>query len=121
MRSEVLVLQKRGRAFIEGVSGHRLIENERDVVELVGLCIESDSTRILLHSDNLPPAFFDLKSGVAGMILQKLTNYQMKAAAVLPMKRHEGRFGEFVVETNRGHSFRIFHDRNQAERWLLDD
>jgi hypothetical protein len=121
MRLEVLVVQKRGQAFLEGVSGKKLIENEKDAVELVGLCIENNATRILLHSDNLPAAFFDLKSGLAGMILQKLANYQMKAAVVLPMNPSKGRFGDFVAETNRGKTFRVFQDRNEAERWLLDD
>lgn len=121
MRSEVLVVQKRGRAFIEGVSGKKLIENEQDVVELVGLCVENNTIRILLHSDNLPAAFCDLKSGLAGMILQKFANYQMRAAAILPTKLVMGRFGEFVLEANRGKTFRVFQDRNEAERWLLDD
>jgi hypothetical protein len=34
----------------------------------------------VLYSENLPPAFFDLSSGVAGAILQKLRNYKIRLA-----------------------------------------
>jgi PadR family transcriptional regulator AphA len=62
-----------------------------------------------------------LKSGQAGMVLQKLVNYQIKTAAVLSRDQIRGKFGEFVAETNRGHHFRVFFDRQEAESWLLCD
>jgi hypothetical protein len=118
---EVRLIEKQGHKFIEAVGGKTLIEDERDVVDLIGVCAEFHADRIMLHGGILSSRFFDLKSGQAGMILQKLVNYQIKTAAVLSRDQIRGRFGEFVVETNRGHHFRVFFDRRQAESWLLCD
>ena len=55
------------------------------------------------------------------MIFQKLVNYQIKTAAVVSRDQIRGKFGEFVVETNRGFQVRVFFDRQDAESWLLCD
>ena len=118
---QVIVIEKQGHKFVETVADRTLIENEKDVVDLIGVCVEFGADRIMLHGRALSASFFDLKSGQAGMILQKLVNYQVKTAAVLSRDQIRGKFGEFVAETNRGHHFRVFFDRQQAEAWLLRD
>jgi len=118
---EVRLIEKQGHKFIEAVGDKTLIEDEKDVVDLIGVCAEFHADRIMLHGEILSNRFFDLKSGQAGMILQKLVNYQIKTAAVLSRDQILGKFGEFVVETNRGHHFRVFFERRQAESWLLCD
>ncbi len=37
---------------------------------------------VIIHAVSLPPEFFNLKSGIAGDILQKFSNYRMKLAIV---------------------------------------
>jgi len=49
----VNVVEKRGVKYVEGIAGQRMIQNERDVVELLGLCGENDTDRLLLHAENL--------------------------------------------------------------------
>jgi hypothetical protein len=46
---------------------------------------------------------------------------QIKTAAVVSRDQIRGKFGEFVVETNRGFQVRVFFDRQEAESWLLCD
>ena len=118
---EVKVIEKQGHKFVEVVGDTTLIEDEKDVVDLIGVCAGFDADRIMLHGGIFARSFFDLKSGQAGMILQKLVNYQIKTAAVLSRDEIRGRFGDFVAETNRGNHFRVFFDRQQAEAWLLCD
>lgn len=118
---KVMVIEKQGHKFIEAVGETTLLEDEKDVVDLIGVCAECNADRIMLHSGIFSKRFFDLKSGQAGMILQKLVNYQIKTAAVLSQDQIRGRFSEFVAETNRGYHFRVFSDRQQAEAWLLRD
>jgi PadR family transcriptional regulator AphA len=119
--SELRLIEKQGHRFVEAISDTTCIENEKDVVDLIGACGEFDTDRLLLHGELLPARFFDLKSGYAGMILQKLVNYHIRTAAVVSRDQIRGRFSEFVVETNRGQHFRVFFDRQQAESWLLGD
>jgi hypothetical protein len=121
MSFQFSVVDQGTRKFVECIGSGTTIEHEKDVVDLIGICADHNVDRIMLHGKMLPPEFFDLKTGFAGMILQKLVNYQMKTAAVLARSQIRGKFGEFVVETNRGHHFRVFFDRQDAEKWLLSD
>jgi hypothetical protein len=115
---KVHVVEKAQTRYIEGIDGETLLANEQDVLELLGLCLEHDADRILLYPQSFPETFFDLKSGQAGMILQKLMNYHVKAAAIVSPDFIRGRFKDFVTETNRGNHFRVFHNRDEAEKWL---
>ncbi|HWQ45518.1 MAG TPA: DUF4180 domain-containing protein [Longilinea sp.] len=95
------------------------IKTEKDALDVVGFCGESQSNRVLLYECNLGPDFYDLKTGLAGMMLLKFSNYRIVAAAVLdPLESKKGRFGEFAWETNHSNEFRIFPDRTSALNWL---
>jgi hypothetical protein len=59
------------------------IKDERTALDIVGICGEEGTDRVLLHSGNLPADFFRLSSGLAGNILLKFSNYWIKAAAIL--------------------------------------
>lgn len=118
---KVHVVEKAQTRYVEGIVGETLLANEQDVLELLGLCHEYDADRILLYTRSLPETFFDLKSGQAGMILQKLVNYHVKAAAIVSPAFIRGRFKDFVTEANRGNHFRVFHNKDEAEKWLISD
>jgi PadR family transcriptional regulator, regulatory protein AphA len=110
-----------GRMYMEGDAAEQFLQTERDAVELIGLCGEQDTHRLLLHATNLPDQFFDLKSGLAGAILQKFVNYHMKVALIIPPDLLQGKFRDYVLEANRGRHFRSFNARAEAERWLTSD
>ena len=68
----------------------------------------------------IPNEFYRLHSGVAGAVLQKLSNYQIRTTFILtPELVNQGRFREWVIESNRGNQFRVYYERDQAEAWLL--
>jgi PadR family transcriptional regulator, regulatory protein AphA len=98
------VLQKEEKKLIEcTITGVNLIQNEQDALDLVAACGENHTNLLLLHSDNLPQEFFQLRTGLAGRILLKFSNYYLKVAAVLtPEQVNQGKFQEMVLETNRG-------------------
>jgi len=107
--------------YVEVVGDEAFVESEKDIVALLGVCADHNADRILLNGVVLAPTFFDLRSGLAGDVLQKLVNYQVKTAAVLSQEQIRGKFAHFVVETNRGHHFRVFFNRQDAEDWLVND
>ncbi|WP_261664046.1 DUF4180 domain-containing protein [Deinococcus sp. Marseille-Q6407] len=88
-------------------------------LELVGFSWEHGCDLFLLDGALLPPAFFDLSSGLAGELLQKFSNYQLRVAAVLPDVAPGERFREFMAETNRGRTFGLFTGLEAAQHWLL--
>jgi hypothetical protein len=87
---------------------------------VVESCIESDARSVLADESALPPAFFDLGTGLAGELLHKLSTYRLRLAGIVPdASVHPTRFQEFLREANRGDQFRFFTTRDEAIQWLL--
>jgi hypothetical protein len=117
---QIAAVDASGQVYAECTSATPPIETDGHAAELIGACWEQGAKRLMVHSVALSPAFFDLKSGIAGMLLQKLVNYQIKAVLIAADdKAYEGRFGEMVVEANEGKQFGCFRTRAEAERWLV--
>jgi hypothetical protein len=90
-----------------------------DPADVVAQCVESGAQTLLLDRDALPPAFFNLSSGVLGDLVGRLTLYRIRMAAVVPdLAAHSLPFQDFVREANRGAQFRFFPTRDQAAQWL---
>jgi hypothetical protein len=82
-------------------------------------CIEHGSGAILFDHGALSAPFFDLSTGVAGELAQKLHNYGLRMAAVVPDPSvHSARFQDFAREANRGRQIRFFATRREAVAWL---
>jgi hypothetical protein len=85
-------------------------------------CIENGADALLFDQGTLPPAFFDLSSGIAGDLLHRLSVYRMRLAAVVPDPSvHSPRFQEFMREANKGRAYRFFPHRDDAIQWLATD
>jgi hypothetical protein len=109
----------RGQSFVEGTPGERLIARVEDVVTVIEGCFAHGVNRVLLYAENLPEAFFDLRSGQAGAILQKLRTYHIRLALVRsPDVALSQRFSELLVDEQRGLDFRLFEERDAAATWL---
>ncbi|MGE5677520.1 MAG: DUF4180 domain-containing protein [Pseudomonadota bacterium] len=108
-----------GRRYMECTSSDTGLTGEKDALELVTACFENDTDLLLLDHSVLSVDFFRLSTGVAGEILQKLVNYRIKTAAVIPSGATDNaRFKEMALEANKGSHFRIFDTREEAESWL---
>ena len=98
------------------------LSGPRDPAALVAQCIESGSRSLLLDEHALAPEFFDLSTGFAGELLQKLATYRIRLAAVVPdPSAHSMRFQEFAREANGGRQVGFFRSRQSAIDWLLSD
>jgi hypothetical protein len=117
-------IENRGeQKIIEGPPGAQLLHIPDDVVEIIEACFENHTRLVLLYAENLTEHFFDLSSGEAGAILQKLRNYHVKLAVVVPQGgvRQSSMFPEMVLEEGRSGYFRIFEDKGTAEAWLAGE
>lgn len=106
---------------LEREAGTRYLADATDVGRLIEDCISAGSRAALLHADNLPRKFFDLSSGQAGAILQKLRTYRVRLAVVAPTERvpRSPRFGDMVAEERRSGQFATFETREAAAAWLV--
>jgi hypothetical protein len=87
---------------------------------LLEACLSEGADRALLYAADVPELFFDLSSGVAGALLQRLRNYGIRLALVVRPGEvtPSSRFGEMVAEEARGHAFGVFASREAALTWL---
>ncbi len=118
---DLRVADYHGQSYAEAADREPL--QMRDVNDVLSFCFEHGSSRLLLHSDNLPAGFFDLSTGVAGELLQKFRQYRIQLAVVwTPAKvTHTARFAEMAAEENNGNHFHMSEDRDSATAWLVGD
>ncbi len=113
--TEVRICDEQEHPYLECASAVR----PEDLIGLVERCIENGCLGVLIEAQHLPAEFFDLRTRQAGEMLQKLQNYRLQLALVLPAEQAEQeRFGEMVRESNRGSHFRVFATRGEAGAWL---
>jgi len=112
-------IEKNGKHYIKVVSG--LIKEEKDGLNLVAACAEHGTNKVMLPADCLSEEFLRLSSRVAGHVMQKLVNYNIKAVAVIDTEKYRGKFSDFIAEANRGKWFHAFEDMDQAESWLIEE
>ena len=119
-RTELTVAEEAGVRFVEGPPDLQLMRSIEDAGLVVEACISGGVDSALLYASNLTERFFDLSSGEAGAILQKLRNYRIRVAVVCTPGsiRFSTRFNEMAVEESRGDHFRVFESVRTAREWL---
>ncbi len=111
------ILEKNGQKYIRMIAGS--IRAEADALTLLQFCAEADTQKLMLPSAALSEEFMDLSTRIAGLVLQKLTNYGVRTAITVNPSQVKGKFKDFKAEINQGQSFRIFEDEKEAEQWLI--
>jgi len=117
---EIIVKQANNCRFISGQPHEKLLHDpDRDLNDLFSLCYEHDTNRILLYAANLPDGFCDLSTGIAGQILQKCAQYQVRLAIVIPPEtKQTDTFRHMVQELNQTHEAHIAENDQDAVDWL---
>jgi predicted ester cyclase len=107
---------------VEGAPEQRFLSRAEDASRIVEACLSNRTRCALLYAHNLTDAFFDLSSGEAGLILQKLRSYRVRLAVVCPpgSVQFSSRFGELLAAERRGLLFDVFETRSAARQWLGD-
>ena len=108
------------KKYIEVMSMSNSLNSENDILDLIALCWEHEASLLLIHYEVFSADLFNLKTKVAGGIIQKLINYNIKSAALIPEEiMSKGRFREMALETNKGHHFRMYENKEEAVTWLV--
>jgi len=87
----------------EVVSDKVLIKNPEEGLQLLADLYYQDVDRIILQEQNICTEFFDLKTGIAGEILQKFSNYRVRLAIVGDFSKYQSKsMKDFIYESNKG-------------------
>ncbi len=93
-----------------------VINNAQDFLELI---MNLPSDRIVFYKENFDESFFDLRSGLAGEILQKVSNYSRQLGIVGDYSRYASRsLNDFMFESNKGNSVLFVDSLDEALRRL---
>jgi hypothetical protein len=104
-----------GVPIAEIVSREVVLCTPRDVLDLLGSFYPEHVDALIVHEANLPPEFFQLRTRLAGEILQKFVNYGVKVAIVGDFAKYESNaLADFIYESNKGRHFFFVATREDA-------
>lgn len=110
-------MNERRRVVVASDSGLS-IRSFNDISTALGACF--GTAGLVLIETDLSPEFFDLRSGFAGELFQKFTNYKLRVAIVLPDPLAYGeRFSELAHEHSSHNMIRFVRSKDEAAAWLV--
>ena len=117
---DIIVHNCGDRNAAEIISGEILIRETADALYLMADLRYQGFDSLILHEKNLNPDFFNLKSGLAGDILQKFSTYNVRIAIIGDFSKYPGKsLRDFIYESNNGKQVFFLGDKETAVRKLL--
>ena len=73
--------------------------------QFLQMIMDSSAEGIIVHQESIDQKFFDLRSGLAGEMLQKVVNYRLRLAIVGDFSIYESKsLKAFILESNRSNA-----------------
>lgn len=96
-----------------------VLDSPQSALDLIAsIQYEAEAHAVVLPKEAVSETFFDLRSGLAGEILQKFINYHAKIAIVGDFSGYTSNaLADFIRESNRGHD--VFFVTTQDEAIAL--
>ncbi len=99
----------------EVISDKIIIKSIDDGTDLVGNLYYQDLGNVILYEQNISSDFFDLKTKIAGEILQKFSNYRIRLVIVGHFEKyHSKSLRDFVLESNKSRHINFVETFSEA-------
>ncbi|WP_428664329.1 DUF4180 domain-containing protein [Runella sp.] len=116
----ITIIDINGTGIAELISENIEIANAQDALELLANAGYQGAENIIIHQKNITPDFFDLKTGIAGEVLQKFSTYQVKLAIVGDFSAYTSKsLKDFIYESNKAGRINFVHSIPEAKESLL--
>ncbi len=116
---KIEIYQINGQKIAEILSDKLLIRETQDALDLMAECNYLDSWKIIIHEKNIIPGFFDLKTGIAGEILQKFSTYNVRLAIVGDFSKYTSKsLKDFIFESNKLRRINFVNSPEEAKERL---
>jgi hypothetical protein len=113
------IIKIEGTDIAEILSEDILITETQDALDIMGDVTYNGSSRIIMHEKNITPDFFDLKTGIAGDILQKFSTYGVRLAIVGDFSKYSSKsLRDFIFESNNYRHVNFVGSRDEAIKRL---
>ena len=92
-----------------------VLTSVEDGLSLLGDLHYQGFDKIILHEENIVPEFFDLKTKLAGEVLQKFVQYRMPLAVVGDFSKCTSKsLRDFIYECNQGRQVNFVQELSSA-------
>ncbi len=92
-----------------------IINDVQDALDLLAEAGSKGAGSLVVNSKNFAAKFFDLKTGLAGEVLQKFSNYRVRLAITGDFTVYKSKsLSDFIRECNRGNQIFFCDDINSA-------
>lgn len=104
----------------EIVSEQIKIDSIETAVDLVGNLSYEGYDGLIVSNACLLPDFFDLKTGIAGEILQKFSNYKLKLSIYGDFEQYTSKsMKDFILECNKGSHIYFAKNQKESMDWFI--
>ena len=118
---EFKIHNNNNRCIAELITPGVCIRDVQDAVDLLGNASYQEAQNIIIRKENLSSDFFELKTGFAGEILQKFSNYRMKLAIVGDFSEYKSKsLNDFIYESNKQGLINFMQNVDEAIRKLSE-
>jgi hypothetical protein len=98
----IIFHEANGIRIAELISDNIEIKNTQDALDIMVNCNYQEAINLIWHKKNIIDDFFTLRTGIAGDILQKFSNYKNRLAIVGDFKNNESKsLRDFIIESNK--------------------
>ncbi len=99
------------------------ITNAQDILDMMASSqYQCECIGMVLYKESLNESFFDLKTGLAGEILQKFSNYRFKLAIIGDFSHYTSKsLRDFIYECNKGNMVYFKEDLDSALSALVPE
>lgn len=113
-------IKKINGTFIANIDSDEVIINSvQDALDTMADCGYQGSRKIIVNSKNITPDFFDLKTRIAGDILQKFSNYNVDLAIIGDFSNPTSKsLRDFIYESNKIGRINFVESLTEAEHRL---
>ncbi|MEN7551696.1 DUF4180 domain-containing protein [Rapidithrix thailandica] len=104
-----------GSKIAEIISDRIVIASAEEGLDVLGNVYYQGFDSLVLHQQNITPDFFDLKTQMAGEILQKFSNYRVRLAIVGDFTQVDSQsLRDFIFESNKTGLVNFVNSTQQA-------
>jgi hypothetical protein len=103
----------------EIISDEVILKTTDDGLTILGDLYYQGYDKIIIYEKNITPEFFDLKTGIAGEVLQKFAQYRIPLAIVGDFSKYTSKsIKDFIFESNKGKFINFIASREEALKVL---
>jgi len=112
---EIITHTKNNIQIAELFSDDILIQAAEDGVQLLADLYYQGFDLIMIRTEQLNPSFFDLRSGLAGEVLQKCSNWRIRLTIIGDLNGfNSNSLRDFIFESNKGKLVNFFNSQDEA-------